>query len=241
MESGSATGTIVLNRAALHEQICDAIRERIILGEYQPGRRLNIDQLARDMGVSTTPVREALARLISERLVQFQSNRGYSVTPPPDAEWMSDLFEVRRLVEPYAAGVGASRADPSLLAEMEGFQARLAALDMKDIRSIHKYIQLNQRFHNLIVDSAGNRPLSEQYKMLSYHAQIALIYALGLNDIPQVLDEHVPIIDAYRACDGPAAESAMRQHIEQGRNRAVAFIAAKAPAATMVDADTRAT
>lgn len=218
--------SIVINRTALHEQICDALRERIVLGDYRPGQRLNIDQLARDMGVSTTPVREALARLVSERLVQFQSNRGYAVTPPPDAEWLSDLFDVRRLLEPYAAGVGATKADPAVLAEMEQIQRQIEDLG-DDLRGRQRFVQLNQRFHNLIVDSAGNKALSETYKTLSYHTQIALVYRLGFSDISLVLNEHVHIIAAYQAGDGPAAERAMREHIDLGKARGLDFVTHK--------------
>jgi DNA-binding GntR family transcriptional regulator len=215
-------GSIVLNRTALHEQICNAIRDRILLGDYQPGQRLNIDQLARDMGVSTTPVREALARLVSERLVLFQSNRGYAVTPPPGPQWLGDLFDVRGIMEPYAARVGAPKANAAVLAEMNQLQASIEALD-DDLIGRQRFIQFNHRFHNLIIDSAGNRALSEQYKTLSYHTQIALVYRLGFTDIGLVLDEHVHIIEAYRTANGPAAETAMFDHIMQGKARAVAF------------------
>lgn len=215
--------SIVINRTALHEQICDAIRERIVMGDYRAGQRLNIDQLARDMGVSTTPVREALARLVSERLVNFQSNKGYAVTPPPDAEWLANLFNVRALIEPYAACIGAQKADQATLAEMEEIQRQIQLVD-DDLRGRQQFIQLNQRFHTLIVDSAENKALSELYKTLSYHTQIALVYRLGFTDIPLVLDEHVNIISAYRAGDGLAAEAAMRDHIEHGKVRTVEFV-----------------
>ncbi len=229
---------IVLNRTALHEQICEAIRERILDGEYKPGERLNIDQLARAMNVSSTPVREALARLISERLVSFQPNKGYRVTPPPDAGWLADLFDVRMLLEPYAARVGAGRRDAAVLARLEELQGQIAQLDPEDPRSCQLFVRLNQAFHTIIIDSAGNRALSEQYTTLSYHAQIALVYRLGLKDIPQVLQEHVPLLDAFRSGDGQAAEAAMCAHIAAGKARAVTFVAQTVPAESPGSAST---
>ncbi|MHB1005374.1 MAG: GntR family transcriptional regulator [Chloroflexota bacterium] len=224
---------ITLNRTALHEQICEAIRDRIVLGEFEPGQRLNIDQLARDMGVSTTPVREALARLISERLVLFQPNKGYTVTPPPDAGWLADLFNVRMLFEPYAAGIGAALGDLVVVSELERLQAQIAALDLADPYTCQRYVKLNQIFHTTIIDSAGNKALSDAYKTLSYHAQIVLVYQLGLQDIPQVLEEHMPILRAYHATDGPCAEEAMRVHILEGKNRAVSFLSRSEAAAAV--------
>lgn len=216
--------TITLNRSALHEQVSQGLRELIIYGQYKPGERLNIDRLAREMGVSTTPVREALARLVSERLVTFQPNRGYRVTPLPDTGWLADLFDVRALLEPYAARRAAERRDAQVLERLCELQEQIFRLDPEDQRSCLTFVQLNQQFHTLIIEAAGNRALIEQYTTLSYHAQIGLVYRLGLKDIPQVLDEHVPILDAFRAGDGAAAESAMYLHIVGGKQRAITFV-----------------
>lgn len=215
---------IQLHRTGLQEQISEAIRQRIIYGDYPPGTRLNIDRLAQEMKVSTTPVREALARLVADRLVAFEPNKGYRVTPPPDAAWLSDLFDVRMLVEPYAAGVGAARRDPAVLERLTECQDRIAALKQDDITACHRFIELNKEFHTEIVRSAGNRALYEQYIILSYHAQVVLVYRMGLMDIPMVLSEHVPILAAYRQGDGAAAEKAMRDHIKGGKGRAVDFV-----------------
>ncbi len=215
---------IVLNRAGLHEQVCDAIRDGIVTGEYQAGQRLNIDQLAREMGVSSTPVREALARLVSERLVVFQSKRGYSVTPAPDEEWLRSLFEVRLLLEPYAARIGADLRDQDSLQELEQAQQMMESLDLQDPNATPGYLRFNQQFHRSIVDSARNRVLSEQYNSLSYHTQIGLVYGLGLHDIPQVISEHYPIIAAYREGDGEAAAAALIDHIHNGRDRTLSFV-----------------
>ncbi len=215
---------IVLNRTSLCEQIYEAIRDKIVYGEFKSGQRLNVDQLARTSDVSVTPVREALARLAAERLVVFEPNKGYRVTAPPDPGWFSDLFDVRNLIEPYAASIGAVRRDERILLNLLDLQRQISELSLDDVSSHQKFVRLNKDLHTLIVESAGNSALLEQYKTLSYHAQVALLYTRGMHDVPEVSREHVPILEAFRRQDARAAEESMRAHILGGKRRALGFM-----------------
>src|SRR5437763_16520998 len=97
--AGSASADGAVERTALAMQADERVLGRIVDRQLPAGQRLNIYQLARDLRVSITPVREALARLSSQRLVQFESFKGYSVLPAMDAERLDHLFDARIVVE----------------------------------------------------------------------------------------------------------------------------------------------
>ena len=88
---------------ALAGRVYEAIKEAILDLKLAPGARVNMDQLARELGVSISPIREALIRLTGERLVVFKSYSGYAVTPLPDKKSLLDLVDARLLMESHAA------------------------------------------------------------------------------------------------------------------------------------------
>ncbi|MCL5109369.1 MAG: GntR family transcriptional regulator [Chloroflexi bacterium] len=209
----------VLNLAGLPEQIAEAVRERIVAGQYRPGERLNIDRLASDLGVSTTPVREGLARLVTERLVCFAANKGYRVMPPPDAAWLDDLFDVRLLLETYGVRLGAARRDPAVLRRLEEILQQMEALDPCDAAGRRAFVGLDRDFHTTLVDSAGNRVLAEEYTLLSCQLELALVRIAAYIDLAKALQEHAAIVGAYCLGDRRAAEEALRTHLLAAEQR----------------------
>src|SRR5947209_12480806 len=97
------------------EMLYERFKQQIIDRHWLPNQPLNIDRLAREYGVSITPVREALARLSADRLVVAAAHRGYTVAPPPSTARMEELFTVRLLLEPHAARGAATRITPGAL------------------------------------------------------------------------------------------------------------------------------
>ena len=225
-----AVDLFVLNRAGLQEQIAQALRERIAAGHYRAGERLNIDALARDLEVSSTPVREALARLSAERIVEFVPNKGYRVMPPPDAGWLADLFDVRLLFEAYAVRLGAARRDQAILRRLEELHRQMGELTA-DAAGRRAFATLNRDFHAAIVDSARNRVLSRQYEPLSYQYEVALARATGSRDIAKAVQEHACILDAYHEGDRRTAEEALRGHLLAAEQRAAAVLNSRAEGA----------
>src|SRR4051812_20279863 len=110
--SPSRTATRAILRVTLAEQLQEQLKESIIDGTRPPSSRLNIDALAREFGVSSTPIREALARLEQEGLVRLELFAGYSVVPPPEPDYVIGLFELRILWEGHCAELGAAKRKP---------------------------------------------------------------------------------------------------------------------------------
>src|ERR1700704_5907696 len=105
--SGKKEASIKIGRLGLTDRVHEKLKELILDQKLGPGAYLNIDKLCRQLNVSTSPLREALARLSAERLVQFEPFIGYSVAEVPDKKYYTDLMDVRLLLECYAARIGA--------------------------------------------------------------------------------------------------------------------------------------
>ena len=142
-------------RAAV-ARVYSALRIPIVDGEMPPGTRIKIDAVARDLGVSQTPVREALQRLESDDLLVYTPGRGYRTTPMLDFKGLRSLFEFRLLVEPWAARSVAtdrlSNPGPALAKELADFE-RIADRD-GDVRQM--MLAHDAHFHDMILAAAGN-------------------------------------------------------------------------------------
>jgi DNA-binding GntR family transcriptional regulator len=95
----------------LSDEIYETVRNMLLTHEIKPGERVNIDALARQLDVSQTPVREALARLESDELVVKEPLRGYAATPVLNVKQLDDLFQFRAIIEPWAASAAAKHID----------------------------------------------------------------------------------------------------------------------------------
>ena len=200
----------------------DRFKAQIVDRAWGPDTPLNIDRLAREHGVSITPVREALSRLAADRLVVALPHRGYRVAPLPSPERFAELCAVRLLLEPHAARGAAAALDPADLEALQALQERIAALggDPQEGQEAHSFVALNSAFHQRIFAANGNGVLAEIYAGLGYHVLSGYVFhRRGLYDLQQVVAEHRAILDALRAADPALAEAAMYAHIERGSRR----------------------
>lgn len=195
----------------------DRIKAMILSSAIPPDTKLNIDQLARDLGVSQTPVREALQRLEGAKLVVSKKPRGLWTTPLLSPDELVDLMEVRLLLEPWAARTvavdRASNPGRQMLAEVERF------LDAEEEgRDGYGRAQHDQHFHELIFRGARNDFLRESYAHLHAH-----LHLFRLNPVDtgaaQTLTEHRAIGEAILSADPDGAEGAMRSHLTGALNR----------------------
>jgi DNA-binding GntR family transcriptional regulator len=218
---------IGIGRSALTEQVSDAIRELIMDQVLAPGLRLNIAHLARQLGVSETPVREALGRLRAERLLTFEPYLGYTVVPLLTVERLDELLDVRILMESYAARRGAARICDDALARMRDAVGAMDGLPAGPTFHEHKDFNANDRaFHTAIIEAAGNTVLSESYQSLNHHIVLARLYfGRGLAEITASQHGHHQILRAYEARDSARAETAVVEHIEGARGRLRALLA----------------
>jgi DNA-binding GntR family transcriptional regulator len=213
-----------LVRTTVSEQIYEDIKERIIDRTLPPGARLNIDALARELNVSSTPIREALARLEREQLVSLELYAGYSVAPPQQPEYLEGLLEFRMLWEGNCGLVGAPKKRPETLRGMEQSYKRMRSIKRlgTKYREYRKFTDEDARFHQAIIDSAENVAMSRIYAGLHIILlQSRLYLTRSASGAPSelVLGEHERILEAFAAGDGEAAQAAIVSHLEGGRVR----------------------
>lgn len=195
-----------------------ALRMPIVDGEIAPGTHIKIDAVARDLGVSQTPVREALQRLEGDGLLIYTPGRGYRTTPVIDLAGLRSLFEFRLLIEPWAArSVATDRlANPAaaLDQELRSFE-RLAARagDARQGMLVH-----DARFHDMILAVTGNEVVRQAFAQTHCHLHVFRLYAVDTAGAITI-EEHRKIWRAIKACDPDAAEAAMRDHIHNSFER----------------------
>lgn len=229
----AAPGSRVIVRTTLSEQTYEAIKERILDQTLEPGVRLNIDSLSRELSVSSSPIREALARLEAERLVVSELYAGYAVAPKPSAKYLADLLEYRIMLESQCALLGAPRKDRQILAQMRQAYDRMAAIPRLGTRyrEYRRFVQADAWFHQLLVDSADNEVMSTTYDSLHAILVQSRLYRTrkgGSAAYAEVMDEHTVILAAFDAGDGTAAADAVKAHLEGGRRRLISRELARA-------------
>ena len=188
------------------------IRSRVLRNEIPPSTRINIDGLARELSVSSTPIREALRQLQGDRLVVQEPGRGYRTTPVLGPEELRELFEFRLLVEPWAAKIAAQDrlSNPAhiLSRELDDIDALIAA--QADVR--YELMDHDIRFHDAIMRSTSNEVLRAAYAQTHCHLHAFRLFP-GERTGERTVAEHRVILAAIRANDQAAAELAMRDHL----------------------------
>jgi len=211
----------MIGRSGLTNQTYEALKEQILDQTIAPGARINIDQLAAELGVSSSPIREALARLLSERLATFEPYIGYSAAPINDDAWFHDVMHFRVMLEGGAALVGAPRRVPETLESLEEAFAAMSASGLgQHYRKYGRFNAADATFHETLVASAGNKVFLQVYRDLQPHVHYARLYlSRGVEEEGEVRAEHVAILQGFRDGDGEAARTAVVTHLEAARSR----------------------
>lgn len=198
-----------------------AIAERMASGDLEPGAWLREESLAASIGISRTPVREALRRLASEGLVRFEANRGAQVV-----EWnrdtISEIYGLRAAVEGYVAGVAAQKISDEALDRLEAnldAYVRAIADERPDAR--RHAAELNNEFHALVLASTANESLSSLLNgVLGLPLVRRTFLRYSARDLERSVEHHRQLIEALRRRDAPLAEMIMKVHI-RGAEHAV--------------------
>jgi DNA-binding GntR family transcriptional regulator len=210
--------SLVRNASAAATEL---IRLAIVDGRLAPGQRLKEEELAREFGISRTPVREALLVLQAEGLVDAMPNRGATVRAHT-AQDLDDLYQLRALLEGFAARRAATRLSEAELAELHESCERFARLGEDDVREI---VRENVDFHNTILEGAGSARLIE---MTRKTVELPLVYKSYIwysNDQLRISAHyHRQITRALAARDGDRAEMIMKEHVFEARDLLVAHV-----------------
>lgn len=208
--SAAAAAADPLRRTTLGDQIKDHLLARILEGDLPPGSPVVETQIARELGVSQGPVREALRDLAMLGVVDLQPHRSARVRAPSPTEHV-EAMRVRTELEAMAAREAAGRltaADEAELRRLTEEMARLSAAG-----DVAGHAADNTRFHAVIVRASANRTLERLWWMLQPLAQTYLTAAItGLAPAERYVDTHAPILRALLAGDPDGAEEAVRAH-----------------------------
>jgi DNA-binding GntR family transcriptional regulator len=218
----------VFRKKSLKESVFDLLHQRIVAGKYLPGDWLRQEEIAQQLGVSQTPVREALDLLVSTGLAERVPYRGVRVPePPPEA--IADAYALRLLLESAAARLAAHNISPDqarLLAEMVEQTRSLVTLDDMSLQR-----QLNKKIHLLIAEASGNSWLSKMHQMTSNLFPDWRLYEYMFRH-PELLEsalsreyeEHKSISEAISAGDGDLAARRSIRHIQNLREELITYL-----------------
>lgn len=193
------------------DAVVATIEARILNGDYRPGTCLDERKLAEEFGVSRTPVREALLRLIANGLTS-ENGRGSAVVRQPSVSAVLDAFLVVSELEGLAARQAAMRITVAQVQELEAANAACGAAS--EARDVEGFNAANMRFHDLIIQAAQNQLLSAQLKSARV---FTFPYRHFVTRFPGYMrgsvDEHSAICNAIRAGEAEAAHRQMHAHV----------------------------
>jgi DNA-binding GntR family transcriptional regulator len=203
--------------ASVVDQVYSAIHDRITQGSLERGARIHQEDLAEGLGVSRTPVREALRRLAAEGLVEMRTNRGARVADVGQGD-MRSAYEARLVIEPGAARLAAAQRQPAPLARM---RAALSA-QRRAIPDVLRSFDANREFHIALVQASGNGFLLQFVQRL-WVARIGEVIYERQSETPERMsldaDEHGQILTAIEAGNARRAESLTRRHLADAMQR----------------------
>jgi DNA-binding GntR family transcriptional regulator len=207
----------------------EQVRAAIVENRYRPGRRLVEQRIAAELGLSRTPVREALRMLEAEGLVVSERNRGAMVRPLSSTE-VEDLYGLRIRLESYAVELATERSSETELGAIieaaDAFRAAARVVDVGSVDGARRLHEANRVFHDSILEAARHRRLTT---MLARTVDIPLVFkafqSFGATEIARSDTFHHLIVEAMCRRDAARAAGLMAEHIAQGRDAVLDAIA----------------
>jgi DNA-binding GntR family transcriptional regulator len=198
---------VEITKVRLSNQVYAALKEMIAIHRFEPGSRVNVEQLTKELGTSRTPIWEAVHRLIQEGLLTDIPNRGVFMVELTPAAAL-ELYVVREALEGLAARCAVRNIDAQTLRKMKESMA-----DQREVvasRDLAGYSRLDFEFHGLVYEASGNTLLREMLDTIKHKMRpIAMHIDLVL---PQLLKEHDDIVTALELRDEQKAELAFNIH-----------------------------
>jgi DNA-binding GntR family transcriptional regulator len=212
-ETAVPAGTEPIRRLTLHHQVATRVRDMIIEGQLEPGSRINEGALGASLGVSRTPLREALKTLAGEGLIDFVPARG-AVVRKLTPEAVASTLEVMAALEALAGRLACLRATDADIAGVRRIHDRMLSLYAR--RKRLDYYKLNQQIHTEIVRLSGNPELATVHGVMQ--ARLKRIRFLG-NSGPEnwaaAVAEHEEMIVALEARNGSALSDVLARHMDK--------------------------
>ncbi|HET6414184.1 MAG TPA: GntR family transcriptional regulator [Anaeromyxobacter sp.] len=199
-------------RSVLGDQVKDHLLQAILTGRYAPGARIVETQVARELGVSQSPVREALRDLAALGVVEMPAFRGARVRRPT-ADELLDAFVVRAELEVLAVRLALPRLTDGELDRLAGLIEQM----QKGAREgdLHAEAIADAAFHSRIVELTGNAVLQRVWRTTEPFSRTYITIVVRRDDPYQIVDLHWPVLEALRSRDPERAASAIRTHFEE--------------------------
>lgn len=224
-------GTLAAELAPLREKIAAMIRASIIDGRIGAGEKLREPVLSRQLGVSRTPLREALLQLDSEGFVEMTPRRG-AVVRPLSRQDAAETYEVKGALEALAARLACERMEAATLKRLTDINDTIASLARARTVDQARILQLNAEFHQTLTDASGNEKLSQYVRVLRAQAlRYNYIYLSVMSRLGESVAEHGRILDALRRKKADDVERLVREH-GKSASRALCSYIERQPAPT---------
>ena len=205
-----------LKPRALYEEVAELMRQRIFSRELVPGSWIDELAIAKDYGISRTPLREALKVLATEGLVTMKVRRGAYVTEVSEQD-LTDVYHLLSLLESDAAGVVATQASDAQMDELKALHQQLEATVRPSKTDHEKFFELNERFHMALLAIANNRwrdqMVADLRKVMKLNRHHSLFKTGRIEDS---LAEHRAIMAELLMRNAPAATQRMKEHFQNG-------------------------
>ena len=205
----------VIVRAPLHVQVAERLRILIDSGELAPGTRLNEIELCNTMGVSRTPLREAIRSLATEGLIELQPNRG-AVVSIVSQEDVTEILPIMASLEGLGGRLAAMHMDQSKIAQVRKIHNQMISHYKNN--EVAEYFETNRLIHELITEGSGNQTLVDTINSLSAKVRRARFTAqMTKESWAKAVSEHEEMIAALEAQDPDRLEAILVQHVETKR------------------------
>jgi DNA-binding GntR family transcriptional regulator len=205
-----------LKRLTLKEQAYRSLRDMIASHRFSSGKWINLEQLSKELGVSRTPIHQAMKQLEQEGLVTHVPNQGIRMAVMT-LEMARDLYQVREVLEGLAAALAARKIEPETINRMKRVLAEQAAMIRK--KDLLAYSVSDFTFHQLIYDSCGNWLLKEQLDVIKSRSRPLVCDVTPI--LPDLYADHRQVLEAFRNQDPLEAEQVMRRHNRRMREAVV--------------------
>jgi DNA-binding GntR family transcriptional regulator len=205
-------------RVTLAQAAANAVREMIMLGELPVGTRIRQRELAAELQVSRTPMREALSKLASEGLIGTDQS-GQAVVCRPSVQELQELYEIREALESLAAVHAVDRRRPEDVSRL-----RRIISHIDQAASADEWVQLNAEFHQTLYGIAGRAELAKLVEALRRRTEVYVRILVEAGNSTGAQRGHREIVDALEAGDRDAISSLVREHLHHTRDRVTAVI-----------------
>lgn len=208
----------------LRDKIATSIRDSILRGKLKPGERLMELDLAKLLGISRTPIREAFLQLESEGFLKVIPRKGAIVTETSfkDAE---ETYEIKSVIEGLAARLATLKLTDEQINELEKINKEMEEIALSENKDYQKFLELNSSFHKVINESCGNDKLIKLILNLRYQTfRYNYLFLSLISHLESSVQEHNQIIEAIKKRDEELVEKLVKKHNENAKNLLVEFI-----------------